>query len=641
MVTMFLGNQIAPANHDRHRAYPIWKPAEQQGEDAIISALVDFFWESTAEAIGLLMQWTLEIAKNAGLDVRAMASKGWPWPPQPGSKHDHTSTSYGIQPVAFEMTEEERVLKHIACCLFQTIGIFDLSIALEHRSDTLDTGFVVLDKLLAVDEARVFTRPVIRWGNAHGCIVYGSLCIETGIKTDDKTVAGILLTSRFNPRNKRPALRLVPMGSKEHKLRLDSTNMMELPSKSECRIAAHTPFAVVKEVIDGIFVQLNNRDPYSDAILDSFLQGTLKYQGAQSSRDPRKRENVRVEGVQKVLDTLRNYQDTGAYDALVRNRISAFARLVLDQPDITQWHAVTSNCQHFCYAVLKSRCFLRTDGYDGPHASSSASPNSTQTNAESSLPSVRKVFPLLNDQDPKLSPWFTEYFASVQRSSTAMVTFRDVQLGMTSVLGMQSRTSLLDLRRFGIPVLSANVEYSQTSGRLGVPSEESTDAWFALSAISLYFLWPENISIANTREGAESSLTLADRLNVGGMEISRALGILALGYFEWLEKAAHPRLLNTVAFSALRSLTDEEREWIRDGQKSTEMINAADRKVMNLGEKLQAKTKDGKSRRKLMKEMESAEERCLILRACREFEVELPQRRRLQRGRYDWLLKLG
>ena len=43
-----------------------------------------------------------------------------------------------------------------------------------------------LDWLFTRDVLRFTTRGTLRWGNAHGSVLWGPLKFETGIKTEDK-----------------------------------------------------------------------------------------------------------------------------------------------------------------------------------------------------------------------------------------------------------------------------------------------------------------------------------------------------------------------------------------------------------------------------------------------------------------------
>ncbi|KAG5650204.1 hypothetical protein H0H81_000318 [Sphagnurus paluster] len=428
------------------------------------------------------------------------------------------------------------------------------------------------------------------WGNAHGSIIYGPLRFETGIKTDESLVNGILVTCRFNSRESRRAVRLVP----------------------QSRIPFLSPFAMVKQAIDGIFLQNNNKDPLSESLINSFVASALKYQYAKSIQRPRLRpaelDQVRIESVQKTTDLIR-YQGNSAYGSLVEARVRSFVSLMITKPGLANWNTIFQNCQHFCSAVLESECFVRRVGYD----------NCFEPN---SLPSIRKVFRL--DQKTEISPWFSEYFSTVERlkGRTTMLSFR------TADVGEQPRTSLLDLRKFGIPALPNRIDHTQTNDRLGVQAGESADAWFALSAISLFFVVPHDALLEE----------LAGK--VATVSVENAMGMLALGYFKWLEKVAQYHLLDEISLRCYASLKPRELEAISKPETFRYLLDEIDALIEYARAKKDRAHFPWK-KRQLDKELKKLERKKGELGAIWDLEVDIPKARAEKRGKWDWFKTLG
>ncbi|KAF8139458.1 hypothetical protein K438DRAFT_711636 [Mycena galopus ATCC 62051] len=373
-----------------NRSWPTWHTEVPQGKDAIKTAIANFFWQSMAEAISLIMSDTIDVAKRAGINVLALAKTA-----KPVSGTD-----------LFNPTEEEKALTHVARCLLQSEGLFDIDVLLEDRGmgDRIGLPLEELDWLFTRDLLRFTTRGVLRWGNAHGSVLWGPLKFETGIKTEDKQVDGILITSRFNPVGSRPALRLVPVNGT---VRLDHTDMKKISLETECRIPTSRPFAVIKEVVDGLFIQVNSRDVYTEAILDTFIFRTLELHKHKLKRlSPTKLEEARKVAVQEIVSTWMNFQGTHAFEKLVLDRSGAFVDLVWHNPEVAHWKPMFQNCQHFCSTLLKSNCFLRVDGYDRPGLSRTP----VLPDDNSSLPSILKVFTLVDDQTVKITPAFRNIF---------------------------------------------------------------------------------------------------------------------------------------------------------------------------------------------------------------------------------------
>ncbi|KAG7087597.1 hypothetical protein E1B28_013550 [Marasmius oreades] len=584
------------------RSWPTWHYTEaNQGKDAIKTAIANLFWQSMAEAISLIMSDTIEVAKRAGINVLALAKTAAP-----------VSTTD-----IFDPTEEEKAFTHVARCLLQSAGLFDIDVLLEDRGmgDRIGAPIEALDWLFTRDLLRFTTRGVLRWGNAHGSVLWGPLKFETGIKTEDKQVDGILITSRFNPVGKRPALRLVPANMTA---RLHTTDMEQIPLDTVSRIPTSRPFALIKEVIDGLFVQVNNRDVYTEAVLDKFVFRTLelyKYKVVQRL-SPSKLEEARNVAVQDITSTWMNYQNTRAFEKLVLDQSGVFVDLVWSDPDITRWTSMFQNCQHFCSNLLKSKCFLRVDGYDRaglPRAP--VLPDDKKY--ESSLPSILKVFALVDDQSPRISPTFAQYFDSVTRSKegATMVSFKEPEVEET-LKSQPGRASLLDMRMYGIPILPGTVEYSKTNLRLGLRPDEPNDAWFAISAATLYFVAPTDPLHEITQKLESTSR-------------ATALGILGLGMFEWLEKAANPRLLNSIMFDALMLLTEKERQDIHDDVKYAKLLKEAQEKLAKAKQQGDAQL------------VEKCTQRVLAIEASRRYEVDIPKLRAKQRGSWDFLAGLN
>ncbi|KZT19433.1 hypothetical protein NEOLEDRAFT_970784 [Neolentinus lepideus HHB14362 ss-1] len=395
--------------------------------------------------------------------------------------------------------------------------------------------------------------------------------------------------------------------------------MENIPLDTVSRIPTSRPFAIIKEVIDGLFVQVNNRDVYTEAILDTFVFRTLESHKQRFVKRlaPSKLEVAKRSAVDDVVNTWRNYQNTNAFEKLVQGECKALVDLVWSNPDVARWTAMFQNCQHFCAAILKSKCFLRVDGYDRAGLPAASQGAGVDKKYESALPSVLKVFTLVDDQKPEITPTFSQYFDSVSRSKdgATMVSFKEEELRETLEL-QPYRESLLDLRTFGIPILPNTAEYSKTNQRLGVRPDEPNDAWFAMSAASLYFVSP-----------TDPLNEITQRLE----RTSRAAGwgMLALGMFEWLEKAANPRLLNSIMFDGLTLLTEKERQDIRDDSKYAAMVKEATEQLEKAKAKGNATT------------IEKCQQRVLAIKASRNFEVDVPKLRKKQRGDWDFLASLS
>ncbi|KAJ7229652.1 hypothetical protein C8J57DRAFT_1251846 [Mycena rebaudengoi] len=74
-----------------------------------------------------------------------------------------------------------------------------------------------------------------------------------------------------------------------------------------------------------------------------------------------------------------------------------------------------------------------------------------------------------------------------------MVSFKESKVKET-LESQPARASLLDMRMYGIPILPGTVEYSKANQRLGLHPDEPNDAWFAISAATLYFVTPMNLA---------------------------------------------------------------------------------------------------------------------------------------------------
>ncbi|THU85249.1 hypothetical protein K435DRAFT_806061 [Dendrothele bispora CBS 962.96] len=216
--------------------------------------------------------------------------------------------------------------------------------------------------------------------------------------------------------------------------------------------------------------------------------------------------------------------------------------------------------------------------------------------SESSLPSIRKAFTLVDDQKPYIASIFKEYFDSVTQSKegATMVSFKEQEVQKT-LESQPTRASLLDMRKFGIPALPATAEYSKTNQRLGLDPDEPNDAWFAISAATLYFVAPTDLSPEISRK-MESATREA------------ALGVLGFSIFEWLEKAASPRLLNSIAFDALTLLKEKDRRDIHNDAKYLELLQEAEKKL------------DKARRQRDTKQKEKWTQRVLAIKAVRTYE---------------------
>ncbi|KAK0244486.1 hypothetical protein EDD85DRAFT_784890 [Armillaria nabsnona] len=589
------------------RSWPTWETSPRQGKDAIITEISNLFWVSAGEAISCLISDTIDVAKRAGIDVT------------PLSKKSISKSSNSSQP--FSPTDEERAFTHVARCLLQAAGFFDLNVLLEDRGlgERIGTPIEALDWIFSRDVLRFTTRGLLHWGNAHGSIVWGPLKFETGVKTEDNLVSGVLITARYNPAGKRAALRLVPVDGDPNPLRMDATDLERIPVDTESRIRAFPVFAMVKEVIDMLFVQVNKKDHYTEVVLDVFVEQTLKYHHDKFVKRlrPIGLEKSRVVCASQVVETWKDHQKSKAFEKLVKDEVGVFVDLIWAKPDTVRWRAMIQNCQHFCTDVLQSKCFLRVDGHDraGPLTAVPGGPEGLKT-YQSSLPSVSKVFTLVDDTTPKITPAFADYFSSIQRSKegVTMISFKEDEIKGT-LQSQPERSSLLDLRKFGIPVLPNTVEYSKVNQRLGVRPNEPNDAWFALSAASLYF-------VATSDPLSQITKRLEKNSRLSG------LGMLSLGIFEWLEKAADPRLANSIMFSAMKGLTEAERAAIKDDRKYDEMLQKAIKKL----QKAEASKKTEK--------IEEAEQQFLAIKACRDFLVDVPKVRARQRGSWNFLSAL-
>ena len=188
-------------NRGDKRSWPTWATAEKQGEDAITSSITELFWFSAREAIDKALSLSLEIATRSNIKLTSL------------SKSSATLKLAGPQPQdpePFNPAEDEKAFRHIARCVLQAIGecfyllvnlrslvltlsvnqyghigLFDSSVLLEYRGDTLGTGINTVDWILSRPNLRFATQNTLHWGNAHGSIIYGPLRFETGIKTDD------------------------------------------------------------------------------------------------------------------------------------------------------------------------------------------------------------------------------------------------------------------------------------------------------------------------------------------------------------------------------------------------------------------------------------------------------------------------
>ncbi|KAF9461979.1 hypothetical protein BDZ94DRAFT_1262153 [Collybia nuda] len=376
---------------------------------------------------------------------------------------------------------------------------------------------------------------------------------------------------------------------------------------------------MVKEVVDMLFVQVNKKDPYTEAVLEVVVEQTLKYHHDKFVKRlrPATLGKSRVICASKVIETWKDHQESKAFEKLVKDEVGAFVELVWEKPGTVRWKAMIQNCQHFCTDILQSKCFVRVDGHDraGPLKAVPGGPEGLKT-YRSPLPSISKVLTLMDDTTPKITPAFADYFSSIRRSKegATMISFKEKEIEKT-LRSQPERSSLLDLRKFGIPVLPDTVEYSKVNRRLGVRPNEPNDAWFALSAASLYF-------VATSDPLSQITKRLEKNSRLSG------LGMLSLGMFEWLEKAAGPLLVNSIIFEAIKGLTEAERVDIKDDQKYAEMVQRAKEKL----QKAESSSKEGK--------IKEAEQRWLVIKACREFLVDVPRIRSRQRGSWDFLATL-
>ena len=411
-------------------------------------------------------------------------------------------------------------------------------------------------------------------------------------------------------------MRLAPHTSPS-RFRIDITNLYTIPIGTECRIPALSPFAMVKQAIDGIFLQANNKDPLSEAILDSFVTSALKYQYAKSVQrlGYAKLEQVRLQNVQKTTDLIR-YQGNGAYDGLVEARVRSFVSLMMTKPGLATWNSIFRNCQHFCATVLESQCFVRQIGYDSFIGSNTYA---------LSLPSIRKVFRLADDQNTELSPWFSEYFSSVERlkGRTTMLSFR------TADVGEQTRTSLLDLRKFGIPALPNRIDHTQTNDRLGVKAGNSADAWFSLSAISLFFVAPHDSLLEEIAEKVAATVS-----------VENAMGMLALGYFEWLEKVAQYHLLDSISLKCYAGLEPQELAAISKPETFRNLLAEIEARIVHTKAEM-TKAYFPWKKRQLDKEVKRLRRKQGELGAIWDLEVDIPMVRASRRGQWDWYNTLG
>jgi hypothetical protein len=210
-----------------------------------------------------------------------------------------------------------------------------------------------------------------------------------------------------------------------------------------------------------------------------------------------------------------NFQGTHAFEKLVLDRSGAFVDLVWHNPKVAHWKPMFQNCQHFCSTLLKSNCFLRVDGYDRPGLPRTpVLPDDKKY--QLSLPSILKVFTLVDDQTLKITPTFKEYFYAVTRSKggATMVSSKESKVKET-LESQPARASLLDMRMYGIPILPGTVEYSKANQRLGLHPDEPNDAWFAISAATLYFVTPMNL--ANEVAQKMQSIRRATALGILGL----------------------------------------------------------------------------------------------------------------------------
>ncbi|KAJ7275130.1 hypothetical protein C8J57DRAFT_1505865 [Mycena rebaudengoi] len=174
-----------------------------------------------------------------------------------------------------------------------------------------------------------------------------------------------------------------------------------------------------------------------------------------------------------------------------------------------------------------------------------------------------------------------------------MVSFKESKVKET-LESQPARASLLDMRMYGIPILPGTVEYSKANQRLGLHPDEPNDAWFAISAATLYFVTPMNL--ANEVAQKMQSIRRAT-----------ALGILGLAFS-----------------SALTLLTEKERQDIRDDAKYEKLLQEA----MN---KLVKAEKQGKAEK-----IKKCKQRVDAIKASRNYEVDIPRLRGKQRGSWDF-----
>ena len=342
------------------------------------------------------------------------------------------------------------------------------------------------------------------------------------------------------------------------------------------------PIAVVKETIDAQFAD-NNSDYRMTTIVSAFVVGVLQYRRAKGAQ-----RSSTLQGVTRhVVDDWRNDELNG-FDYLVKRQMADFTRLVAIDERSTDWSAFGNNCQHFCRKLLVARCFERRvarDKYSGTE----------EQQVASAFPESRKVLAIDDDRCSDVSPWFSRYFASIQQVSM-------LEFGGTSLRGVPLDTHnatqladfLLDLTDYAIPTLPSRADFSETNKRLSVSPNDTRDAWFALSAVSLYFASSQVLS--PTQNGSTHKRNAR----------------LALGYYEWLLKAMTPRLMNSILAAVFKECTSEELAAIRDPDPQA---------FNNLYDSLVAA---------------SNRDRANNLEACRKYEVFLSQKRISQDGLFDW-----
>lgn len=145
-----------------------------------------------------------------------------------------------------------------------------------------------------------------------------------------------------------------------------------------------------------------------------------------------------------------------------------------------------------------------------------------------------------DDRDSDISPFFAKYFNRVELDSMT-----DFGKGMVATIRTQHHpqasdppTYLLDLTDYNVPTLPRRSQFSKTNRRLGVEPGDARDAWFALSTITLSFLWP---------------------LEPDWKRHAR----LALGYYQWLLEVMTLRLMNSILSDAFKKLSVDDLTIIR------------------------------------------------------------------------------